>query len=142
MRPLFASALLALLAGCAATEWVRVDGNRYQTVHADLASIRRSGDVITVVEIIDFARPGRNLGLTFSSAKAAVEYDCGRKLYRTLVFTWHSGNMAQGEVVYTSTDAAFNAKYGWDSGPSPWRAPRPLLLEGVSLELVCSRAGL
>jgi hypothetical protein len=45
----------------------------------------------------------------YLSQKARVEYDCAQEQSRSLAVSFHSGNMADGKIVYADDEAR-----GWE----------------------------
>ena len=95
--------MLAMACNGASAEWVRLNRNTEDIVYADPATIIRSGNTVKMWDLLDHqiivvSRSGtRRL-----SSKTESEYDCMVKRVRQLNFTWHSGNMGAGRIVFTS----------------------------------------
>jgi surface-adhesin protein E len=112
MRTCFALILVAVL--CFSTggppayaDWVSLGDsvNMAMTVYADPDTIRRKGDLVKMWDLQDFktARPAK-ANESYLSSKNQSEYDCSEKRRRTLAFTWFSGHMGKGDVVYSDSD--------------------------------------
>jgi hypothetical protein len=102
---MFKAILLMLLvySGSTPAEWARVGGNETMVAYADFSSIRENGNVVKMWTLADFKMAEVSGGKQFLSSKSKVEYDCEKKRRRTLYFSWHSGNMGEGEMVATSS---------------------------------------
>jgi hypothetical protein len=123
MRKLILTILLTLASGSAAaqweqwfvpksnlSEWVAANTNGDVTIYADVATIRRTGNLAKMWDLTDM-KTGRTLGedKRTHSFKKELEYDCGKQQVRTLYISWHSGNMGGGEIL------------GSDANPTDWR---------------------
>ena len=102
--------------------------NEAVTIYADIATIRRAGNMAYMWDLTDF-RTGRVLSgdKRSLSFRKEQEYDCNRQQGRILYISWHSGNMGGGEIT------------GSDRSPGDWR---PILLDTVFERLwrtVCGR---
>ena len=110
------TSLLLLSSGPVYAEWVEVyviDQAGGATIYVDSDTIRRKGDRVTMWELIDFKTTQALAGLSFSSLKKQSQYDCAEEQMRRLTVTDFSGNMGNGEVVYT------------DSSEQKWRPVEP-----------------
>jgi hypothetical protein len=106
--------LLALASGNAAAEWLVAGSTDTTIVYADSATIRREGDRVRILVLLDLKTPATFADMEpFVSTKAEYEYDCKEKRVRGLYYTLHTGHMAEGEVV----------RKGW--GPSDWTPVAP-----------------
>lgn len=125
MHKTIVTLLMAVLSHSAAAEWVVVDSNDAAVIYADPASIRKSGNLTQMRDLLDF-----KVGKVIAGAKQSMsfkkqqEYDCGKQQARMLSYSWHSGNMGGGELV------------GSDSQPSNWRP----VLAGTVIERLWSAA--
>jgi hypothetical protein len=101
--------VLLLLSASAWAEWTRVSRSDAYTVYADIATIRKKGDMVKMWALFDY-----KTGLISSnglarlskhfSEKYQYEFDCDDERQRTLYASWHSGNMGDGEVVDSGAD--------------------------------------
>ena len=97
--------LVMLLASTPAwAEWTLVRVGVDYDAYADLATIRRSGNMATMWSLLDFKSVQRVAGTAFLSRTARYEYDCDGARSRTLALVLHSENMGGGEVVYSDAD--------------------------------------
>ena len=96
--------LLVLSSGSVCAEWVALgESDSETTVYVDPDTIRRKGDLVKMWELYDF-KPIRTVaGNSYFSSKAQIENDCAEERRRTLAFTWFSGNMGSGKVVFSES---------------------------------------
>ena len=106
MKRLLLITLLVLSSGPAYTEWkaVSVVDQAGLTVHVDPTTIHRTGDRVTMEELIDYRTVQTVAGTAFLSATLQREYDCAGDRHRTLALTKWSGNMATGRVILTTAE--------------------------------------
>ena len=102
MTRLFLITLLVLSPGPVYAEWVAVE-KKYQTpdrqtVYIDPATIRRDGNLVTLVILIDWTwMQGNYVGTPrFLSTTTHKQFDCTVKRLRLLAFTEYYGRMATG----------------------------------------------
>ena len=89
-------------------EWTRVtesaDGD--MTVYADSETIKRKGRKVKIWRLYDYKTvqilAGDNTRRYLSSV-GREEYDCEEETSAALDIYWYSGNMRQGDIVYSST---------------------------------------
>ena len=95
-------ALLILLqsSGSAYAEWVKVNENDTYTVYADSDTIRRKGDLVKMWILYDYKTLQTAMGVAHLSDSMQLEANCTEKLQRSLAYTWWSGNMGVGNVVF------------------------------------------
>lgn len=89
-----------------ATEWIEVGQSDLCILYSSPMTIRRERELVRIWELLDHKAIIRFTdGTEHLSIKRHSEYDCKQDRWRTLNLTLHSGNMATGEVVYSSADA-------------------------------------
>jgi hypothetical protein len=97
-------AVLFLNSGPAYAEWVgisftkSVDG---YDVYADPDTIRRNGELVKMWILYDYKTLQLATGLGHLSDSILMEANCTEKLQRRLAYTWRSGNMGNGNVVFS-----------------------------------------
>jgi hypothetical protein len=98
--------LLVLSSGPAYAEWVLASGNDDAglTVYVDPATIRRKGNLVKMWQLHDYKTVQTVAGDSLLSFKRYNEYDCVEERTRMLAYTWFSGNMGSGKVVYSTPD--------------------------------------
>ena len=98
--------LLVLSSGSVHAEWVAVEKNNelagIMTVYVDPDTIRRKGNLVTMWQLYDFKAIQTVAGDSLLSIKRYNEYDCTEERTRMLAYTWFSGNMGSGKVVYST----------------------------------------
>lgn len=89
----------------AAAGWIQTGGNGFCVLYSNPATIRREGDRVKIWELLDHKVMVQLAdGKAHMSIKRLSEYDCAQDRWRTLNLTLHTGQMATGEVVYSSAD--------------------------------------
>ena len=102
----FLIALLALSSGPVYAEWVLTSGDDDAglKVYVDPATLRRNGNLAKMWQLYDYKTVQTVAGDSFLSIKRFNEYDCAEERTRMLGYTWFSGNMGNGNVVYSTTE--------------------------------------
>lgn len=106
--------------------WITVGESEDMTGYANPFSIRRKDQRVRMVELFDYNEPqihGKNE--KYLSVKHQAEYDCESRQYRTLLFSYHSGNMGKGKVVFD------------DDNSQKWEVVAPGSIDEVLLKLAC-----
>jgi len=102
MRKSLVVALLLVASSSESAEWVKVGSSAIFTAYADIAAIRRQGELVKMWHVYDFKTSQRtDAGKAFMSIMAQEEYDCKEERWRTLHESYHSGNMRSGETIDT-----------------------------------------
>ena len=98
--------LLLLGGGPAFAEWVLTSGDDEVglKVYVDPESIRRKGNLAKMWQLYDYKTVQTVAGDSLLSIKRYNEFDCVAARTRMLAYTWFSGNMATGKVVYSTPD--------------------------------------
>ena len=105
MRSLILFALLAAASNGAVAEWVAVGVSESSTLHAEPASIQKSGDLVKMLDLLDFKAPQVAGTYRYQSSKTLSEYDCKGGQSRILYFSWHSAPMGGGNIVHIDSDS-------------------------------------
>ena len=108
--------LLLLSNGPAYGEWVAIGSSESlggYTVYVNADTIRRNGDLVKVWSLTDYTTIQTVAGRSFLSSKVQNEFDCADERQRERAVTWFSGNMGNGNGVWTSFDE------------TPWRPVAP-----------------
>lgn len=97
---------LVLDSGHVYAEWVLVSGDDAAglAVYVDPATIRRNGNLAKMWQLYDYKTVQTVAGDSLLSMKRFNEYDCMKERTRMLGYTWFSGNMGNGTVVYSTTE--------------------------------------
>jgi hypothetical protein len=106
MKRLLLITLLVLNSGPVYAEWVLTSGNDDAglTVYVDPETIRRKGNLVKMWQLYDYKTIQTVAGDSLLSIKRYNEYDCTEERTRMLAYTWFSGNMGSGKVVYSTPD--------------------------------------
>ncbi len=100
--------ILALFSSSASAQWQSLGGDDEETAYADSAGIQRRDQRVKMWALFDLKSP-RNFGdLRYASMKIQREYNCASKESRVVAMSAHSGNMGEGETVYSN-----NTHYKW-----------------------------
>ena len=97
--------LLIASSGAASADWIMASESDAATVYVDPATILRTGDRATLMELTDYkavpdpARP-------YKSARRSYQFDCNEGAYRPLSMVMFAENMAAGEMVLIVNDPA------------------------------------
>ena len=104
MKRLLLIALLVLSSGPAYAEWMSLGASDSgTTVYADTATIRREGDLVKMLVLFDFKTMQTKADVSYSSAKAQMEYDCAEQRFEGLAVMYISGNMGTGNLLDRSS---------------------------------------
>lgn len=105
MRRTILILLISVVSSQTMAEWIDVGGNNYSTIFVDSATIRRVGNNVEMMSLYDTDIAEVVGEISFMSSKSLDEYNCKEKQSRTLAFYWYSGNMGDGNILYSNTDA-------------------------------------
>ncbi len=112
MTRLLLITLLVLSHGPVYAAWVAVENNYLpgkQTVYVDPDTIRREGNLVTMVILIDwYWMQGNRSPSRFYSTKIKKQFDCADKRLRRLAFTDFYGRMGTG-----IPSAAYESEGNW-----------------------------
>jgi hypothetical protein len=124
MKKAILALMLAAICNGAWAGWVKVatdsEGGIY---YVDPATVRRSGNLRRVWEIMDSKLPDKG---GVMSSRIFAEYDCKEERVRGLSISMHSQSMAGGSVLRT------------DSKPGDWDYVAPGTVGAIKLSYVCS----
>lgn len=98
--------LLVLSSGAVYAAWILTSGDDEagMTVYVDSDTIRRNGNSAKMWQLFDYKTVQRVAGDSLLSMKRFNEYDCAEARTRTLGYTWFSGHMGSGNVVYSTSE--------------------------------------
>lgn len=71
--------------------------------YIDLSTIQANGHLVKSIELNDFKKEHKLLDISYLSSKEKFEYDCNEGKKRILSFTLLSGNMGNGDILYSVT---------------------------------------
>ena len=110
-----------------AAGWVKVEGNEFVTSYAAPATARKTGDTAKMLALVDFKTVNASGGYPHMSTKTQHEYDCKENQWRLLYFSYHSGNMGEGELVYSDTE------------PGTWEPVKPGSGTQIRWKIACGK---
>ena len=110
-------------------EWVLVSGDDEAglKVYVDPATLRRNGSLAKMWQLYDYKTVQTVAGDSLLSMKRFNEYDCTEERTRMLGYTWFSGNMGNGNVVYSTT------------GQLPWELVVPRTINRTLWKVACDK---
>jgi hypothetical protein len=97
--------LIAVANNVAWAEWVAVGTSEPSTLYADPASIQKAGDLVKMLDLLDFKSAQVTGNYRYQSSKTLSEYDCKGEQSRILYFSWHSARMGRGNIVHIDSDS-------------------------------------
>jgi len=127
MKKLLMGLMLLVTAGAASAEWTIAGGNDQFVQYVDRATIRRNGNLVKMWVLSDLKTVQTDAGDSYLSSKAQQEYDCKEEKSRTLAFTWLSGQMGNGKVVYANSD------------PRKWSPIQPGSVRETQWKIACGK---
>ena len=96
--------IVSLSSGPVYAEWVPIAFTKRESgydVYADPDTIRRKGDLVKMWILYDYKTLQSATGFAHLSDSIQLEANCTEKLQRSLAYTWWSGNMGGGNVVFS-----------------------------------------
>ena len=128
MKRLLLGLMVLMTAGTASAEWTQSGGNDQFIHYVDRATIRRNGNLVKMWDLADFKTVQKSAaGESYLSNKIQTEYDCKEEKSRSLAFTWFSGKMGSGKVVYS------------DSFPGKWSPISPGSVGEALWKIACGK---
>ena len=87
-------------------EWTRVTGSSDgdMTVYVDFGTIKRKENKVKMWYLYDLKTIKKTENIRYLSTISHNEYDCEEETSRMLDYYWYSGNMKNGDMVYSSTN--------------------------------------
>ena len=117
--------LLFLYSVPAYAEWVWVSFTKSEggyDVYADPDTIRRKGELVKMWVLYDFRTIQLATGLAYLSNRTQLQSNCADELERRIEVTWFSGNMANGNEVFTnSNESKWSPVAPGSVGQSLWK---------------------
>ncbi|MEI6067967.1 MAG: surface-adhesin E family protein [Methylococcaceae bacterium] len=103
MKKLIPMLLLVGMSTNVFAEWTNIGGNDNQGMNAyvDITTIRKHGNLVKIWYLTDYKKNQTFQELKYLSSKSQREYDCKEEQSRGVAFSWFSGNMGDGGVVYS-----------------------------------------
>jgi surface-adhesin protein E len=129
MKRLVWITLFLLSSGPAYAEWVKVGFSQAEgsSTYVDPGTIRRNGALVKIWYLLDSLQSRTVQQSQYLSQKAQAQIDCAEERMRVLTFTNYSGNMGNGNVVYTNNDE------------SEWTAVAPGTVGEVLWNFACGK---
>ncbi|MEY3725000.1 MAG: hypothetical protein RLZZ365_935 [Pseudomonadota bacterium] len=110
---LLSVSIFALSSNVAFAAWDELGSNEFITILIDKSSIKKSGDKVQVLSMLDLKKPGvePKTKLPVNSIIGLNEYYCGQVQYRPLEVKFMSGKRGEGKVVdeIKTPDSSFEA---------------------------------
>ena len=98
--------LLLMVSTSVFAEWTRVGKNTVgdKTIYVDTGTIKRKGNKVKMWTLYDFNTVRQFENSRYLSQMERDEYDCEEETSALLDFLWYSGNMKNGDIVFSSTN--------------------------------------
>jgi hypothetical protein len=110
---LLSVSIFALSSNLALAAWDELGSNEFITILIDKSSIKKSGDKVQVLSMLDLKKPGvePKTKLPVNSIIGLNEYHCGKVQYRPLEVKFMSGKRGEGKIVdeIKTPDSSFEA---------------------------------
>jgi hypothetical protein len=103
MRTALFAMILTVVTSSASAAWVAVSDTGRFITFADPATISKSGDTVTMWDLLEYKAAREVEGIRYASQKSRSEYNCQEMLTRPLALYLHSGMMGSGEPVFNIT---------------------------------------
>ena len=122
--------LLLMVSTSVFAEWTRVARNDDAglTVYDDLGTIKKKGNKVKMWDLFDYKTVQKSAGDRYLSSMSRSEYDCEEETTRMLDLHHYSGNMKQGEIVYSVTNIKDEAT-----------SVRPETMEEILFKVACGK---
>ncbi len=93
--------IFALSSSFSYAAWSELGNNDFITILVDKSSIKKSGDKVQVLSMLDLKKPGvePKTKLPVNSIIGLNEYHCGQVQYRPIEVKFMSGKRGEGKVV-------------------------------------------
>lgn len=113
-------------------DWSRISFSDDSSVYIDKATVKKSGDKVTVLELFNFplGTTSPDGKLTYKSSKTLESIDCKASKSKTIEFSWHADEMAQGKKIYSDLGHEY-----------PWVHIQSGTLQAAVKRSVCRSAG-
>ena len=126
MKRLLMGLMLLVTAGAANAGWTIVgdtgdDGDAF-IQYVDRATIRRNGNFVKMWDLKNYKTVQTNAGYSYLLSMTQREFDCKEEKLRILALTWFSGQMGNGNPVYSGSDPEkWSPVYPGSIGESTWK---------------------
>ena len=120
--------MLLVTTAAANAEWTTIGKTNEFTAYVDRTTIQHGGRFIKINNLRNLKVPKRvGDDPPYSSMRAQIEYDCENNKHRTLTLTFFSGNMGEGEVIFT------------DLVTSQWLTNTPASFGEIEWDIACGK---
>ncbi len=96
--------LLLIASTNAFAEWTKYSENNVVSFYIDFGTIKRKGNNVKMWHLYDFKTVQKAGDYSFWSTVNNYEYSCEERTIRELDFYVYSGNMRQGETLFSQTN--------------------------------------
>ena len=96
--------LLLMVSTNVFAEWTEVGSNDEMTAYVDFGTIKKKDHKVKIWILFDFKTVQKAISYRYLSQMERDEYDCDEETSRMLDLYWYSGNMKQGDIVYSETN--------------------------------------
>ena len=104
MVKVFLTMLLTAASTGAMAGWIKISSTDNTAFYADPDSIIKTGNKVKMRAMHDYKIAAKAADQAFLSTEVQEEYDCRKKLSRTLYFASYSRNLGKGRKVYLDAD--------------------------------------
>ena len=104
MRRTILLMVMATLSGNVVADWKSVGSNDSNYLFADIASIRKDGSKVKMLDMIDFKTRQLENDKFYQSSMAEAEYDCKENRYRNLSVTLYPFRRGGGDAISAVTN--------------------------------------
>jgi len=128
MRKVILMMLLAVVSASAAAEWLGLGVRETTTTYYDFSTIRRADDIAKVWKLIDYTTPPvQSFTKPYKSHKEQAEFDCEKRKMRHIALIFYSGNMGEGDVLYS------------EDIPGSWNSPPAKSIDEFLMKIACGK---
>ncbi|MSP86400.1 MAG: hypothetical protein EXR38_06815 [Methylotenera sp.] len=127
MRKIFLGLILCCISAEVSADWTMLQTNDDGNMYIDFDSLKKSGDLITVLSLNDYYVAQEKQGL---SSQWLELIDCKNKKFKALAIHYYSENMGKGDVIASTR---FNAT------EISWSALVQYSVGELKINIVCSR---
>lgn len=104
MRKVILMLLLVCVSRNAMAEWVQIGGYGGLSIYTDLSNIHKEDNIVSMWNLYNYRMAQRGEeGKMYLSVEEQQEFDCKEKQMRSLYYSYHPGNMGEGESVYSNS---------------------------------------
>jgi hypothetical protein len=117
--------LLSIVSSSAKAEWVQIGGYGGVSIYTDPSNINSQGDIVRMWNVYNY-HTAQHLtgGEMYLSIEQQEEFNCKGRQMRTLYYAYRSGNLGEGDPVYTkslSNDVRWDPVEPDSAGDNLWK---------------------